>query len=54
MQWLTDNLGTIVTVLLLLAVITLIIVRPLIGRKKKKSGCGGDCSCCSGCPYHKE
>jgi len=48
MQWLTDNLSTIIIGLILLAVVVLIIISMI---KKKQKG-GSSCSCgCADCPY---
>ncbi|MBR6308869.1 MAG: FeoB-associated Cys-rich membrane protein [Lachnospiraceae bacterium] len=48
-EFLTQNIGTIVISAGLVAVVTLII-RSLINDKKKgKSTCGGNCGSCAGC-----
>lgn len=56
-SWLQANLGSIVVVLSLLAVVALIVRRLVLDRKAGKHICGGSCgtcgSCgggCSGCP----
>lgn len=55
LAWLTENLGTIVVALRLLAVVTAIIVSMIRDKKKGKSSCGCDCAhcgCCGSC--HKQ
>ena len=54
-EWLSDNLGTII-VLLILAVIVGSVIRTLIKNKKKgKSSCGCNCSACpAGGVCHKK
>lgn len=52
LAWLTENLGTIVVALILLAVVTAIIVSMIRDKKKGKSSCGCDCAhcgCCGSC-----
>ena len=50
------NIGSIVVVLILLAVIALIIRRLILDKKAGRHICGGSCgSCggsCAGCPMH--
>ena len=54
LSWLQANLGSIVVVLVLLAVVALIVRRLVMDRKAGKHICGGSCgSCgggCQGCP----
>ena len=50
--WLTDNLGTIVISLILLAVVAAIVFSMIRDKKKGKSSCGCDCAHC-GCACHK-
>ena len=54
-QWIGENAGTILVSLVLIGMITLIIVRLHKDKKKGKSSCGGNCSCCpmGGC-CHKQ
>ncbi len=47
--WLTENLGTIIISLILLAVVAAIIISMIRDRKKGKSSCGCDCAHCGGC-----
>ncbi len=54
LSWLQANLGSIVVVLVLLAIVALIVRRLVMDRKAGKHICGGSCgSCgggCQGCP----
>jgi hypothetical protein len=49
-QWLEQNMGTILVSLLLLLVVCLIIRRLWKDRKQGKSSCGGQCG---SCPMHQ-
>ena len=53
-SWLQTNIGSIVVVLVLLAIVALIVRRLVMDRKAGKHICGGSCgSCgggCQGCP----
>jgi len=44
--WLSKNLGTIVVVLILIAVVTAVIVNMIKDKKRGRSVCGGDCCRC--------
>ena len=51
LAWLADNLGTIIISLILIAVVSLIIVRMIEDRKSGKSN--GSCGCgCEHCAMH--
>ena len=57
LSWLQANLGSIVVVLVLLAIVALIVRRLVMDRKAGKhicggscGSCGGGCSGCGGCP----
>ena len=56
LYWIQANIGSIMVVLVLLAVIALIIRRLILGKKAGRHICGGSCgSCggsCAGCPMH--
>ncbi|MBR4200739.1 MAG: FeoB-associated Cys-rich membrane protein [Oscillospiraceae bacterium] len=54
LAWLTDNLGTIVITLILIAVVAAIVISMINDRKKGKTscGCGGDCAHCGACHKH--
>ena len=56
LSWLQANIGSIVVVLVLVAVIALIIRRLILDKKEGRHICGGSCgSCggsCAGCPMH--
>ena len=45
--WLSANIGTILIVLVLLAIVTLIIVKLRKDKKKGVSSCGGNCAHCA-------
>lgn len=47
MDWLLNNLATIIISVILALVVFLIIFKMIRDRKKGKSSCGCDCSCCS-------
>ena len=47
MNWLTDNLGTIVISAILVLIVALIIVKMVRDKKKGKSTCGCGCSNCA-------
>ena len=56
MTWLSQNLGTIIVLMILAAVVAGIVYSMVKNRKKGKSSCGCNCSCCStgdACPGHK-
>lgn len=46
-SWISDNIGTIVISLILIAIVTGIIVKMVRDKKKGKSSCGCNCGCCS-------
>ena len=56
LSWIQANIGSIVVLLILLAVIALIIRRLILDKKAGRHICGGSCgSCggsCAGCPMH--
>ncbi len=54
LAWLTENLGTIVISLILLAAVAAIILSMIRDKKKGRSscGCGGDCAHCGACHKH--
>ncbi|MBO4876657.1 MAG: FeoB-associated Cys-rich membrane protein [Ruminococcus sp.] len=45
--WLTENLGTIIVSLALIAVVTLITVRLIKDKKQGKTSCGCGCEHCA-------
>ena len=50
--WLTQNIGTIIILLVLTAVVTGIVLGMIKDKKQGKSTCGGNCAnckMCSGC-----
>lgn len=47
MTWFMNNLGTIITFLILAAVVVLIIRRMKKDKAEGKSSCGAECKCCS-------
>lgn len=47
MKFLSENLGTIITGIVIAGVITAVIFKMVKDRKKGKSSCGCDCGCCS-------
>ena len=47
-QWLASNWGTILVVVILIAVVTAVIIKLIKNKKAGKSSCGCDCSTCSG------
>ena len=47
MTWFMNNLGTIITFLILVAVVVLIIRRMKKDEAEGKSSCGAGCKCCS-------
>ena len=55
MQWLFDNLGTVLVALALLGVVTAIVRRLIRDRRQGKSACGCNCaSCPMGGACHKK
>ncbi len=55
MSWIMNNLGTIVGALLLAGAVAGIVAVMRRDRKKGKSCCGGNCSCCQmGGSCHKK
>ncbi len=48
-SWLTENAGTILISLVLLAVVTGIIFSMVKDKKQGKSTCGGSCAHCGAC-----
>ena len=46
--FITDNLATIIGLILLVAVVTLIIIRQISNKREGKNSCGCECSGCSG------
>lgn len=49
MHWLTENAGTILVSLLLLAIVAGIIHHLIRAKRKGKSACGNNCACCPMC-----
>lgn len=47
LTWLSDNLGTIIVSLILIAIVTAIIVNMIRDRKKGKNSCGCGCEHCA-------
>ncbi|MBR5974744.1 MAG: FeoB-associated Cys-rich membrane protein [Clostridiales bacterium] len=45
--WLSDNIGTIVISLILVAIVAGIIFKMVRDKKKGRSSCGCDCGCCA-------
>lgn len=45
-NWISDNLGTIIVALILLAIITAIITAMVKNKKSGKSVCSGNCASC--------
>ena len=51
-EWISNNIVTIATVLVLAAVIGLALFSLIRAKKRPSGGCTGNCAtCCSGCPY---
>ena len=49
LQWISENIGTIVVGLVLLAVVILIVRIMMRDKKQGKSSCGGNCAGCAAC-----
>ena len=47
LEWLTENLGTIVVSLILICIVTAIIVKTVKDKKQGKSSCGCGCEHCA-------
>ena len=47
--WLTQNIGTIIILLVLTAVVTGIVLGMIKDKKQGKSSCGGNCAHCKMC-----
>ena len=47
LSWLTANLGTVLITLILIAVVTVIVVKLRKDNKKVVSSCGGNCAHCA-------
>ena len=47
MAWLADNMGTIVVILVLAAIVVSISAKLMRDKKKGKSSCGGNCAHCA-------
>ena len=45
--WLSDNIGTIVISLILVAIVAGIIFKMVRDKKKGRSSCGCNCGCCA-------
>ena len=55
LQWICENIGTIVVGLILLAVVILVVRIMMRDKKQGKSSCGGNCASCGGCSgCHKD
>ena len=46
MNWITENLGSIITGLVIVALVSVILVRLVSNKRKGKSSCGCNCGCC--------
>ncbi|MBR2752035.1 MAG: FeoB-associated Cys-rich membrane protein [Clostridiales bacterium] len=46
MNWIADNLGSIITGLVVIALVAVILAKLVSNKKKGKSSCGCNCSCC--------
>ena len=51
MQWLIENLGSIVVVLVLTAIVSAIIVHMIRQKRSGKGGCGCGCDGCANSGY---
>ena len=49
LQWICENISTILVSLVLLAVVILIVRGMIRDKKQGKSSCGGNCASCGGC-----
>ncbi len=49
LQWICENIGTIVVGLVLLAVVILVVRIMMRDKKQGKSSCGGNCASCGAC-----
>ncbi|MCR4604772.1 MAG: FeoB-associated Cys-rich membrane protein [Eubacterium sp.] len=49
MEWIMNNIGTIVITMLLIVVVALIVHSMLKDKKQGKSSCGGNCAHCKMC-----
>ncbi|MBO4928530.1 MAG: FeoB-associated Cys-rich membrane protein [Clostridiales bacterium] len=47
MEWMKENLGTIIISILLAAAVVLVIVKMIRDKKNGKTGCGCGCSSCA-------
>lgn len=47
LEWLSANIGSIIVVLVLAAIVTAIIVNMIKDKKRGKSSCGGGCAGCA-------
>lgn len=55
LQWICENISTILVSLMLLAVVILIVRSMIRDKKQGKSSCGGNCASCGGCcACHKD
>ena len=45
-QWISENTGTVIVSIVLIALVTGIIIRLRKDKKQGKTSCGGNCSCC--------
>ncbi|MBE5741845.1 MAG: FeoB-associated Cys-rich membrane protein [Clostridiales bacterium] len=48
-DWIVENLGTIIVLTVLIAIVTLIIVCRIRAKKRGESSCGCKCPNCAGC-----
>ncbi len=46
LRWFTDNAGTVVVTLVLIALVAGIVRLLIRDKKKGKTSCGGKCGCC--------
>ncbi len=51
MDFLMENMGTIVVLVILILVVALIIRKLYTDKKAGKHLCGGNCGNCTGCPH---
>ncbi len=52
LAWLSENLGTIIITLILIAIVAAIVISMIRDKKKGKTSCGCDCAhcgCCGAC-----
>lgn len=47
LNWLANNIGSVIAVLALIGIIAAIIIKMVVDKKKGKSSCGCNCGCCA-------